>query len=296
MRVALADPANWLTGGIHLFIIGAAAQAESAAAWPYALAAMAVVSFAAWILNYRRLRQITDTPTSPIASAAQGYVELLGQAEQFEGTPLRSLLTNLPCLWYRYRIERLYTKNRSVESGCSDEPFLVNDGSGRCVIDPQGAEVFSSLKKTWQDGDRRYTEWLLLPGREIYALGEFATVGGANSELDFDADVGRALDELKKNRPQLLARFDLDRDGEIGAMEWELARRQARREVEARHRGTRMNSGTNLLRRPADGRLFLISDYPPDRLRRNFLLWCWGHVVIFFIASAMSLFLFQRIS
>ena len=49
-----------------------AAQADSAAVWPYALAAMSLLSFAAWIGNYRRLRHIADTPTSRVASALAG--------------------------------------------------------------------------------------------------------------------------------------------------------------------------------------------------------------------------------
>jgi hypothetical protein len=286
--------ANWLTGGAHFFIIGAALQARSASVWPYALAAISIASFAAWILNYRQLRQIEDTPTSHIGSAAQGYVELLGRAEQFAGTPLRSRLTNLPCIWYRYKIEQQYANNKLtvIESGASDEPFLISDGSGQCIIDPDGAEIITSLKKTWRQGDRRYTEWLLLPSYEVYAIGEFATIGGANSELDLDSDISQWLTELKKNRPQLLERFDLNRDGEIDATEWNLARHQARREVEAQYRETQMSDGTNMLRKPADGRLFLISDYPPDKVRRKFLLWCWAHLVICFAAGSAAFALF----
>ena len=55
-----SQSANWLTGGIHFLIFAAAAQSRSARAWPYALVAMACVSLAAWIANYRRMRQIAD--------------------------------------------------------------------------------------------------------------------------------------------------------------------------------------------------------------------------------------------
>ena len=42
---------NWLTGGLHALILSGAAHAHSARVWPVALAAMSLVSFAAWIGN-----------------------------------------------------------------------------------------------------------------------------------------------------------------------------------------------------------------------------------------------------
>jgi hypothetical protein len=46
-----------------------------------------------------------------------------------------------------------------------------------------------------------------------------------------DEDVQALLSEWKKDQPKLLARFDLNKDGEINEQEWMLARAQARREV-----------------------------------------------------------------
>ena len=74
-----------LSGTFHFVIIALAFQAGSADVWPYALLAMSVVSFCAWVANYRRYRQIADLPTSKVASAAQGYVELAGRAELISG-------------------------------------------------------------------------------------------------------------------------------------------------------------------------------------------------------------------
>ena len=282
--------ANWLTGGVHGLIAAVAAQAESAAVWPYALAAMSLVSFAAWIGNYRRLRHIDNTPLSNIATAAQGYVEIGGRAELPAGTPLLSRLTNLPCVWYHYEVyEKTSDDKWSLEdSGISEEPFLLRDATGQCVIDPAGAEVVCSRRETWTRGNYRYIEQLLLPRERIYALGDFVTVGGANTELDLSADVGALLAEWKKKPPELLSRFDLDRNGTLELKEWELARRQARREVEAQHRDIRMRDGTHMLRRPGDDRLFLISNYLPDKLRLTYLRWAWAHAVIVIGAGALS--------
>ena len=286
---------NWLTGGIHFGILAVAVQFHTLAIWPYALGAISLISFAAWIGNYHRLRQISDTPTSNIASAAQGYAEITGRAEQPGGTPLLSKLTSLPCVWFRYEIyEKSADDKWSLEeSGDSDEPFAIKDTTGRCVIDPEGAEVLCARSQTWTEGDRRYTEWMFLPQERIYAIGDFVTIGGPDGELDVDADVSAELTEWKKNQPELLRRFDLNRDGAIDLKEWELARREARREVEAQHREMRMRDGTHMLRKPADGRLFLLSNYLPEKLRQTYLIWSWVHSVMFVAAGGYALMLLK---
>lgn len=280
---------NWLTGGAHFFIAAIAAQAESAAVWPYALGAMAALSFAAWIANYRRLRHVADTPLSNIASAAQGYVEISGRSEP-GAVPLLSRLTHLPCLWFQYEVyEKTGDKKWTLhDSDTSDEPFVVRDATAACVIDPRGAEVISSREQTWTSGDFRYTERLLLTQERIYGLGEFATIGGASSILDTHADTGALLATWKRDPATLLSRFDLDRNGRIDLKEWELARRQAQREVESDHRDVRARDGTHVLRKPDDGRLFLLSNYLPDRLRSSYLKWAWIHATVCVAASGVA--------
>ncbi|MBI1965249.1 MAG: hypothetical protein HYV99_04075 [Betaproteobacteria bacterium] len=286
---------EWLTGGLHFIIIAVAAQAESAEAWSYALAAMSVVSFFAWIAAYRRYRQIHDLPTSNVASAAQGYVELFGRSEQVAGEPVTSKLTGLPCCWFRYYIERKSSDDRGwthEDSGASNAHFLLVDDSGECVISPEDAEVISARKQTWTQGDHRYTEWLLLPKGILYALGEFATVGGANAELDERADVNATLADWKQGQAKLFERFDLNRDGKIDLKEWELARLQARREVRGKHAEIRSRDGMHILRKPRDGRLFLLANELPDKLGSRFAFWSWLHLIVFFAAGAGSLLLF----
>jgi hypothetical protein len=282
--------ANWLTGGIHVLILYGAIHAESAAVWPYAMGAMSLVSFAAWIGNYRRLRHIADTPLSNIETAAQGYVEIAGDAEMPDGTPLVSKLSFTPCVWYQYEIYEKNSKNEweMEDSGASSDLFIVRDRTGHCVVDPEGAEIVCSRDNTWTKGSYRYREWLLLPRERVYALGDFVTVGGANSELDLAADLRALLAEWKANNSELLKRFDLDRSGEIDLKEWELARRQALREVEAQHREIRQSVGTHVLRAPGDGRLFLLSNHTPAKLRSRFLLWAWAHAAIFLAAGAAA--------
>lgn len=284
---------EWLTGGVHFVILAFAAQADDAAVWPYALAAMAIVSFFAWMASYRRYRQIQDLPTSRVASAAQGYVELFGRAMPLAGAPVTSKCSGLPCCWYRYYIERQTSDDKWTheDSGVSNAHFLLLDGSGECVVSPEGAEVLSKRKQTWIRDDYRYTEWLLLAQDPLYAVGEFSTVGGAVTELDENRDVSDLLTEWKKDRQQLLQRFDLDRDGALDLREWEQARLQARREVQKLRQDVRARDGVNLLRKPRDGRLFLLANELPDRLGRRFAFWSGLHLMVFFGAGGASLLL-----
>jgi hypothetical protein len=285
---------NWLSGGAHFFIITATIQINSAKVWPYALMAMSVVSFAAWIANYRRMRGIADTPLSTIASAAQGYVEIAGRAE-YGAAPVLSKLTQLPCLWFQYEVrEKSGDDNWTLkDAGTSEEPFIVRDASAACLIDPRGADVISSNERTWTEGDFRYLERLLQAGEKIYGLGEFATVGGAGSVINTNADISTLLAEWKRDPATLLSRFDLNGDGRIDLQEWELARRQARREVEADQRQRLSREGTHTLRKPQDDRVYILSNLVPEKLRTGYLCWAWGHALLCIAASGGAVGLFS---
>jgi hypothetical protein len=285
---------GWLSGIIHFVIIGVAVQADSAQVWPYALLAMSGVSFIAWIANYRRYRNIQDVPTSRVASAAQGYVELFGRTELLPGEPIMSKLSRSPCCWYSYKVEEKGSNDKwtTLDSGSSVEQFLLVDDTGQCVISPEGAEVLTRDRKYWEQLDRRFTEWLLLPRSAIYAIGEFSTTTAAAVAAGEErADVGALLTQWKANRKDLQARFDLDRDGRISMKEWELARLQAQREVRARHAEVQLRSteGVNVLRKPADGRLFLLANELPDKIGSRYRFWSVVHVVIFLATGCAGL-------
>jgi hypothetical protein len=285
---------GWLSGAFHFVIIAIAFQAESVEAWPYALLAMSVVSFCAWVANYRRYRQISDLPTSKVASAAQGYVEMLGKADLLAGTPVTSQLSATTCCWYSYEIEEKDSddKWKTVDSGTSTEHFLLVDDTGQCVISPEGAEVLTNDRKSWLQGNRRFTEWLLLSRGVLYALGEFSTsTAAAVSARDERADVGALLAEWKTDQKTLLDRFDLNKDGKIDIKEWELARLQAQREIRKQQAGVQSRSveGVHILRKPKDGRLFLLANEMPDALGSRYRYWSWLHLVIFIGAGSIGL-------
>jgi len=275
---------NLLTSGGHLVLLFAGFQIDSKETWPIILGLIGTISFFAWIGNQRRSRLILDTPTSRISSAAQGYVELTGRARQAHDIPLLSKLTLLPCVWYRYIIEQERSDNKGydiVEQGTSDGTILIDDGSGQCFIDPDYAEVITSHKQVWKKGGYRYTEYLLSPLDTLYAIGELTTLGGANSNLDVKEDLNALLTEWKRDKTQLHERFDLNKDGQIDPKEWELAVLAAKREVAKQHGEIRLKDGTHLLRKPKDGRLFLLSNLPEENLARKYVLWGGFHLLTF---------------
>lgn len=284
---------NALTSFAHLALLMFAFHLQTRRGWIVCLSLIALISFVAWIANYRRSRIIDDTPTSRVASAAQGYVELAGTSQRDSGSPVVSKVMHLPCCWYRYEVQRRTGDNKweHVESGESDDPFLLVDATGKCFIDPDGAEIMTSHKQSVTRDDYRYTEWLLFPEDPLYAIGEFMTIGGAAAELDFTADVKALLEEWKRDQPKLVERFDLNNDKKLDMKEWELARAAAKREIEKRHREIRTTEGVHLLQKPKDKRLYLLSNLDPDKLARKYSLWSAAHLAIFFAAGGIALFL-----
>ncbi|MBI4937892.1 MAG: hypothetical protein HY846_06695 [Nitrosomonadales bacterium] len=276
--------ANLVTSGTQLLLLLVGAHIESRTGWLACLGLMAAISPFAWLSALRRLRLVRDTPTSRIASAAQGYVELSGRGQPLPGAPLISKLRVLPCLWYRYKVERKDNDNKwhTEDSGESEDSFLLEDGTGQCVVDPTGAEILTIHKDTWHQGDYRYTEWKLIRHDPIYGIGQFKTVGGSSATLDPNEQIKAVLAEWKQDTQSLHARFDLDNDGALDMREWMLARQAARREAEKRTSAARAEPDTSFLVQPHDGRLFLISNLKQDKLARRYLFWTWAHLAMFF--------------
>jgi len=287
---------QFITSGAQLLLLAIGAKLETRGAWLTCVALMSLVSLVAWISALQRRRAITDTPTSRIASAAQGYVELSGQGKPLDYPPLLSQLTSLPCLWYRYRVEEKSGNDewKTVSSGESEVSFILDDGSGRCVIDVENAEILTRHKETWTSGRYRNTEWKLLIDDGVYALGEFITLGGSRLELDAHRDINSLLAEWKKDQPSLLRRFDLDGDGSISMKEWALARQAARREVEKSHREVRNEADVHTLRCPTNGQLYLLSNIGPDKISRRYLWWSLFHLSVFFGSLAALSWIWQQ--
>jgi hypothetical protein len=267
-----------LGGSLHagiavgqLLLLALAAKTGQRAVWLGALAGVAVLALWAWTAALHRRHAITGTPTSRIASAAQGYVELHGIGRPLDINPLQSPLSGAACLWYRYQVEHRTSNNKweMVEQDRSHTSFVLDDGSGTCLVDPEGAEIVTRHRRSWSQGDYRYVEWTLQQRDRIYVLGNFETRHPSQG-LDAGADVRELLADWKRDQTGLLRRFDLDHDGRIDDREWELARRPARGEVARRHRELMVQPELHLVQGAAAS-LYLISNHEPEKLARRFL-------------------------
>ncbi|WP_288126312.1 GIDE domain-containing protein [Thiomonas sp.] len=276
------------------------------------LLAVAAVGGVQFFRLQRRRRLMEDMPTARIRSAAQGYVELIGQALPPD-VPLRAPLTGSLCAWYRFRVERRKGEGGNSgweveQQGVSDAQFWLDDGSGRCIVDPEGAEVRARDKRTWVgaapqfvpespgavlwsgDAEHRYTEELILPGDRLYALGQFASLDPLQASPQDDL---RERVIALKTDPRQRAAFDTNRDGELDAAEFAQLRADAKAQVEQARREQAARPQTHVLRKPTGRRIFLLSTLPPDglsgTLRRQ--AWAWlaaGLVALGLLAAVVS--------
>ncbi|OFZ22855.1 MAG: hypothetical protein A2X94_17520 [Bdellovibrionales bacterium GWB1_55_8] len=165
--------------------------------------------------HFSSARAASSVPTRTVSNVSEGLVEVQGTAKA--SRPLTSPVKGTPCVYYRYKVERLVQKNRgtkweTVDQGSSDNfPFLCDDGTGEIEIYAQGAEFFArkdhgvlsrsvtnfgsdqavpaefrnvlgSMGKSLGSlvgGTSRVTEELLMPGDALYVLGAaFRTADG----------------------------------------------------------------------------------------------------------------------
>jgi hypothetical protein len=271
----------------------------------------AVLGVAACISSFvflHRKRLIEDMPTSLLRSAAQGYIEVEGMARLMDGPPILCPLTGTRCAWWRYKVEEkrntIDSRGRSksewvtVESGLSDDSFLLDDGTGRCVVDPVGATVIPTVTRRWYgrglrpdvgwEAGRgfwrsmfcqyRYTEELLLPHKPVYALGAFRTQSGGPEAFDEQVDLTELLAKWKHDR-KMMAMFDVNKDGTVDMKEWEAARRMALRKVRDEHVQRAVETpDLNILAKPRDRRPFILSGIPQEALVRRYTGYAMGSI------------------
>ena len=290
--------------------------------WLLASAAALATAAAFWFA-FRwlgRARVIEDMPTSRIRSAPQGYVELDGTARMMDGEPIVAPLSSRPCCWFRYKVERRGDKGwYRVEGGSSDGLFLLEDGTGRCIVDPEGAEVTPGERRVWRGSRRqpdttmpsthdestllrvgrwlgrnalgssryRYTEELILDGMPLYAIGEFKTLDELDHRLARQEIARGLLREWKRDSTALQARFDANGDGRVDEQEWTEARRQAQREAARQQQAQSQRQIPHLLFRPASGRPFLISTHPQFALARRYRWMAAGAAAGFLLAGGL---------
>lgn len=250
-----------------------------------------------WFIDcQRQARFLLDTPTSKVRSAAQGYVELYGfvgeQAEQ-----LQAPLTGEPCAWWSYRIEEYQRSGnnkhhswRTLDSKTSKTFLRFEDGTGHCLINPEGARVIPVSRQVWQGNDRhpqapqpqhwlnilvmgrrryRYTEERLHSGDPLYVIGHFYSQGGGHQTFDIDRMQSAIIREWKQDFPGLLKRFDLNRDGQFDENEWDRVRTAARQQAKQQQRQQAQAPVEHYIRKPDENLPFILSSHGEDELARR---------------------------
>ena len=283
--------------------------------WVYFIGAIivSIVSFYFAFRFFKRARIIEDTPTSKIRSAAQGYVELKGHGALMEGPVITGPYSRKTCTWYSYKVEKLGEKHsRVIESGSSDELFVLEGKTGRCVIDPEGAHVTPTVKNVWYSssyppgrlssnsgfinlmgGRYRYTERRMHPGDTLYAIGWFKSVGGYNETFNTRDDV-RQLIARWKTDPAIVRKFDKNNDGEIDMQEWEDLRKSAQHEVRNQQAQRSVKPPTHIMTKPDDsGHPFLLSSIPQHQLTKRFRLYAAGCFTLFLLSGGFSVWMFN---
>lgn len=255
--------------------------------WSIISVGATIGGFIAAFVFLHRARVIEDTPTSRIRSAAQGYVELEGMVQRISDPLLSAPLTDTPCLWYEYQIERYVRGSGKSSSGHwvttkkerSSDQFWLVDETGKCIIDPEGASVVPDSANTdrwygrhdWpQQGPEKRNRanrlfshhrfWNITLGGGKYRYTErripeatllyaigLFTTAGAHDARDRSQAISDTLRQWKQDQTQMLTRFDTDQDGNISMGEWEAARRLAAREVDAANLQRINQGGLNLL-------------------------------------------------
>lgn len=254
---------------------------------------MAGSGFTTLFRNLSHLRLIADTPASLIRSAAQGYVELQGTTRMMAGEPIIAPLSGQRCVWYRYTVEEKTGSKgewRVIERGLSEAIFHIADGTGLCIVDPDGAEVIPSSHHHWRGNTRRpgalpcpggfwdqlarsgayrYTESVIAEGVPIYIIGFLKGLASADPGTTEDA-LRQLIRRWKQDQTALRRRFDTNRDGIISPAEWEVALAVAEKEVMLNWHAAPAEAELNLIRKPDDGRLYLLSTVPEQVLIRRY--------------------------
>ena len=266
--------------------------------WTAGAGVVTLAAFIGCFVFLHRTRLLENMPTSRLRSAAQGYVELEGDARLMDGPPIIAPLTKTRCVWWSFRIEekRQTGKNSSwvtINRGRSDDCFELDDGTGKCVVNPDGANVIPRHAQTWYGSSPspdtspamgsgwlrasfsryRYVEERLHSAESLYALGTYRTQAGGPDSFDEKLDLKDLLDKWKHDK-SMMAVFDVNKDGKVDQKEWDAARRMGLKKVRDEHVQRAVETpDLHLLAKPRDGRPYILSGIPQATLIRRWRQW-----------------------
>ena len=266
----------------------------------------------------RRKRRIENVPTSTVRGLAMGLVELIGTARK--NKQLISPLSRTECIYYRYTIERYESRGRSsswvmVAKGDScSSPFWIDDGTGKILVFPKGAEVIlprdyefsnqwgrslsSNLIDYLESNHIRYKgiigryplrfrEWYVRENEVVYVLG---TAKKQHDPLgDHQKKLIKRLDELKSNAAKM-KEIDINKDGKVSVEEWDGAVAKVEQELlEEELKGSSADNATDVIITKGEmDDLFMISDHSEKELVKKLT---WQSFLGIFGGAALSLVL-----
>jgi len=107
--------------------------------WGIAGVGVGIYFFFRGFPHLRRKRLIQNTPTSTIRGAALGAVEVSGTV--VGPYTLISPLSESDCLYYHAVARSRGEEEKDVAEEVLYAPFFLDDGTGRLMVDPRGAEM-----------------------------------------------------------------------------------------------------------------------------------------------------------
>jgi len=126
-----------------------------------AVFALGLLALYGGVAQYRKKRVMRDTPMSKMRSLALGPVEVKGKPEKYKKS-FESPFSGEECVMYVYSVDVYKTGGpntsggwSTVEAGVKAAPFYVNDGTGRVLVDPDGAEKEPPVTNSYEyDGEK----------------------------------------------------------------------------------------------------------------------------------------------
>lgn len=304
-RLPIIGPTG-VVGTLLLATLGAAAGsvlADHARPWPELVAAgVGLLGLTHALTLFDRRRRVENFPTSRIRSAAVGACEIQGYARA--ALPLRTPYSQMPCVWYEFRVVRRETGSDAKErvhivtGHSNDHPFYIEDETGRLEVDPTGAQVeVSTVQKLSQvpfsgaplpPGTRvEITERYIPVDQPIWVIGHLQVMGDAAAGEESRMERLRVL----KADPLRMAAGDANGDGIVDGEEWQSMVEEARGEWElSRLTGTGRTDRLVLGRSPRDG-FFYITERSEKVVVRRFL---WR--AVFWLATGAGLLTWALLS
>ena len=252
--------------------------------------------------GFRQLREkrlLENTPTSTVRGLAMGLVELTGKTGKIK--PLQSPFTRIECVYYRYTIERYRSRGNSshweviAQGDSNDCPFWLDDGTGKIMILPRGAELNLPVNYEFQTGlgkplphnivffmmrngleysglfgehRLRFKEWFVLPNRPVCVLGTAKKASEPVSE--HKKNLIQRLNEIKHD-PQKLREADVDHDGYISSEEWDTVMKNVEQELLDEELKTNPHDcPTDVCIGQEAGQAFIISDESQSQLTTSY--------------------------